>query len=195
MVDFRIEVVVLPVSDVERAREFYNRAGFKEQADHKGPGGFRIVHFTPPGSPTSIIIGSGITEEAPGTSQSVLLVVDDLDVARKELVGRGIEVSEVFHDAGGVFHHAGTTDRVPGFAPGRRSYSSFASFTDPDGNLFVLQEVTERHPGRITQVVYRTVGDLEQALREAAETHGEPSGADWPARYGAYLAEAAGVNG
>src|SRR5262249_7395969 len=149
MKDLKIEVLVLPVSDVDRAKEFYTRIGFREDIDYVGAEGFRVVQFTPPGSAASIIIGSGITDATPGSERGVHLVVDDVVAAREELVARGVEVSEVFHDAGGVFHHAGTTDRVPGPQPERRSYGSFASFADPDGNHFLLQGVTERGPGRI----------------------------------------------
>jgi catechol 2,3-dioxygenase-like lactoylglutathione lyase family enzyme len=200
MTDFKIEIVVLPVSDVDRAKEFYARIGFREDVDYSGPNGFRVVHFTPPGSAASIIIGSGLTDAAPGSERGVHLVVDDIVSARAELEAHGVEVSEVFHDAGGVFHHAGTTDRLAGPHPTRQSYSSFASFADPDGNTFVLQEVTERRPGRTDRVVYRSVADLEQALREAELAHGkheEELGhrhADWPSWYAAHMAHAAGLD-
>lgn len=199
MVDLKIEVVVVPVSDVDRAKEFYARIGFIEQVDFSGPGGFRVVHCTPPGSAASIIIGSGVTDAAPGSERGVHLVVDDIVEARKELESRGVEVSDVFHDAGGVFHHAGTTGRVPGPHPARQSYSSFASFADPDGNTFTLQEVTTRRPGRINHVVYGSVAEVEQALRDAAAAHGKHeeelghSDENWPAWYAAYLAKAAGL--
>ena len=199
MVDFKIEVVVLPVSDVDRAKEFYTRIGFREDADFSGPGGFRVVHLTPPGSAASIIIGSGVTDAAPGSAGGVHFVVEDVVAARDELAARGVEISEVFHDAGGVFHHAGTSDRVSGPHPARQSYGSFASFADPDGNTFVLQEVTTRRPGRISHVVYGSVGELEQALRDAALAHGEHEqelgreDADWPTWYAAHMARAAGL--
>lgn len=197
--DFGIEVVVLPVSDVDRAKGFYTGLGFREDVDYSGPDGFRVVHVTPPGSAVSIIIGSGIVEQAPGTSQAVHLVVDDIVAAREELAARGAEPSEIFHDAGGVFHHAGTRDRVPGPHPDRQSYSSFLSFTDPDGNLFVVQEVTTRRPGRVDRVVYRSVDEVEQALRDAARAHGvheqELGQADenWPSWYAAHMARQAGL--
>jgi catechol 2,3-dioxygenase-like lactoylglutathione lyase family enzyme len=199
MVDFKIEIVVLPVSDVDRAKDFYQRLGFREDVEYAGPEGFRIVHYTPPGSAASIIIGEGVTDAAPGSAQSVYFVVDDVVAAREELVARGVEVSEVFHDAGGVFHHAGTKDRVPGPHPERSSYGSFASFTDPDGNGFVLQEVTQRAPGRISQVVYDSAAQVEQALRDAEAAHGryeEELGhedPDWPSWYAAHMARAAGL--
>ncbi|SHN46667.1 VOC family protein [Cryptosporangium aurantiacum] len=199
MVNFKIEVIVLPVSDVDRAKDFYGKLGFREDVDYHGPNGFRLVHFTPPGSAASLLFGHGITAAEPGSAQGVHMVVDDIVAARDELVSRGVLVSEVYHDAGGVFHHAGRKDRVPGLQPERRSYGSFATFTDPDGNLFTLQEVTERHPGRITQVVYGSVAEVEQALRAAAIAHGKHeeelghADAEWPAWYAAYMARAAGL--
>ncbi|ACU73092.1 Glyoxalase/bleomycin resistance protein/dioxygenase [Catenulispora acidiphila DSM 44928] len=199
MVDFKLEVVVLPVADVDRAKDFYAGIGFRVDVDFSGPGGFRVVHLTPPGSTASLIIGSGVTDAAPGSERGVHLVVDDVVAAREELLAHGVEVSEVFHDAGGVFHHAGTLDRLAGPHPERQSYGSFASFTDPDGNTFVLQEVTTRRPGRIGHVVYRTTADLEQALRDAEAAHGEYEGElghrdeEWPAWYAAHMARAAGL--
>ncbi|GAA0222378.1 VOC family protein [Cryptosporangium japonicum] len=197
--DFAIEVVVLPVSDVDRAKDFYTRLGFREDVDHRGPDGFRVVHVTPPGSATSLVIGSGITDEPPGASQAVHLVVDDVVAARAELEARGARPSEVFHDAGGVFHHAGVVGRVPGPHPDRQSYGSFLTFTDPDGNLFVVQEVTTRRPGRVDRVVYRSVDEVEKALVDAARAHGEHekeigrADENWPAWYAAFLARAAGL--
>ena len=146
--DLKLEVLVLPVSDVDRARQFYQKLQFRLDADFVRDERFRVVQMTPPGSPCSIIFGVGLTDAAPGSVQGLHLVVADIEAARTELISRGAEVSEVFHDAGGIFHHAGTTDRVPGLAAGRRSYGSFASFSDPDGNGWVLQEITQRLPGR-----------------------------------------------
>jgi catechol 2,3-dioxygenase-like lactoylglutathione lyase family enzyme len=146
--DMRLEVVILPVSDVDRAKAFYQALGFRLDIDYVGDAGFRVVQFTPPGSGVSVTIGSGISDAVPGSVEGLHLVVSDIKAARAELVGRGIDVSEVFHDAGGVFHHAGTVGRVPGPDPKRRSYGSFASFRDPDGNGWVLQEITQRLPGR-----------------------------------------------
>ncbi|MCG5461473.1 VOC family protein [Micromonospora sp. NPDC053740] len=197
--DFKLEVIVLPVSDVDRARDFYHKVGFRQDVDYVAPDGFRVVHLTPPGSASSIIIGDGVSGAAPGSVQGIHLVVDDVVAARAELVARGIEVSEVFHDAGGVFHHAGTRDRVTGPQPERRSYGSFASFNDPDGNGFVLQEVTVRQPGRITHVVYGSVPEVEHALRDAAAAHGRHEAelghedADWPIWYADYMARTAGL--
>jgi catechol 2,3-dioxygenase-like lactoylglutathione lyase family enzyme len=147
-VDMRLEVVVLPVSDVDRAKDFYLRLGWRLDADFVDGDDFRVVQLTPPGSPCSIIFGTGITAAAPGSADGLYVVVDDIEAARAELIGHGAQVSDVFHDAGGVFHHAGTTSRVPGRDPERRSYASFASFRDPDGNGWMLQEITTRLPGR-----------------------------------------------
>ncbi|MEV0566529.1 VOC family protein [Dactylosporangium sp. NPDC050588] len=200
MVDYKLEIVVLPVSDVDRAKEFYTRIGFREDVDFSGPEGFRVVHFTPPGSAASIIVGSGVTDAAPGSAKGVHLVVDDIVAAHDDLVARGVAVSEVFHDAGGVFHHAGTTARVAGPHPQRQSYGSFLSFEDPDGNAFVLQEVTSRQPGRVSHVVYESVAEVEQALRDAATAHGEYEKElghhddDWPSWYAAHMARAAGLD-
>jgi catechol 2,3-dioxygenase-like lactoylglutathione lyase family enzyme len=146
--NLKLEVIVLPVSNVDRAKAFYEKLGFRLDADFSTGADFRVVQVTPPGSPTSIIFGKGLNTRGPGSVEGLHLVVDDIELARAELVGRGIEVSEIFHDAGGIFHHAGTADRVTGLAPDRASYGSFASFSDPDGNGWVLQEITERLPGR-----------------------------------------------
>ncbi|MGZ4674051.1 MAG: VOC family protein [Ilumatobacteraceae bacterium] len=147
--DLKLEVVVLPVSDVDRAKRFYQQSlGFRLDADFANGDDFRVVQLTPPGSPSSIIFGTGLTSAMPGSVDSLLLVVSDIEVARAALVGRGVDVSEVFHDAGGVFYHEGTRDRVAGPAPERASYGSFASFKDPDGNGWMLQEITSRLPGR-----------------------------------------------
>jgi len=147
--DMSLEVVVVPVSDVERAKAFYaTTLGFRLHADVTGENGFRVVQVTPPGSRCSIIFGAQVTSAAPGSAQGTILVVHDVEIARAELVGRGVDVSEVFHDVGGVFHHAGTDGRVSGPDPQRSSYGSFASFNDPDGNGWVLQEITSRFEGR-----------------------------------------------
>jgi catechol 2,3-dioxygenase-like lactoylglutathione lyase family enzyme len=146
--DMRLEVVVLPVSDVDRAKDFYKALGWRLDADFVGSTNFRVVQLTPPGSACSVIFGTGITSATPGSAQGLNLVADDIDAARAELAGRGAQVSQVFHDAGGVFHHAGTEGRVSGLAPNHQSYGSFASFSDPDGNEWFLQEITTRLPGR-----------------------------------------------
>jgi catechol 2,3-dioxygenase-like lactoylglutathione lyase family enzyme len=147
-VDMKLEVVVLPVADVDRAKDFYKALGWREDADFAAGDDFRVVQLTPPGSPCSIIFGTGITSAAPGSADGLQLTVTDIDEARAELAARGAKMSDVFHDAGGVFHHAGTTGRVPGPAPDHTSYGSFASFSDPDGNGWLLQEITARLPGR-----------------------------------------------
>ncbi|MEY9894313.1 catechol 2,3-dioxygenase-like lactoylglutathione lyase family enzyme [Catenulispora sp. MAP5-51] len=146
--DFKLEVVLLPVSDVDRAKEFYTKLGWREDADVAGSNGFRIVQVTPPGSTCSANFGVGVTNATPGSLDGTMLTVSDIEAARDDLIGRGIEVSEVFHDAGGVFHHAGTAERKPGPDPERRAYSSFLSFSDPDGNIWYVQEITTRLPGR-----------------------------------------------
>ena len=146
--DMKLEVVVVPVSDVDRAKGFYASLGWRLDADFPGEGGFRVVQFTPPGSACSIIFGSEITSAAPGSAQGLQLVVTDIEAARAELTSRGADVSEVFHDAGGVFHHGGAEGRATGPAPDHQSYGSFVSFSDPDGNGWFVQEVTTRLPGR-----------------------------------------------
>jgi catechol 2,3-dioxygenase-like lactoylglutathione lyase family enzyme len=147
-VDMKLEVVVVPVADVDRAKTFYKGLGWREDADVSTDADFRVVQLTPTGSACSIIFGTGLTSATPGSAQGLHLIVTDIDAARAELAEGGAEVSEVFHDAGGVFHHAGTTARVAGPAPDRQSYGSFASFSDPDGNGWLLQEITTRLPGR-----------------------------------------------
>jgi len=147
-VDMKLEVVVVPVSDVDKAKAFYQGLGWRLDADFAKSEDFRVVQLTPPGSPASIIFGTGLTSAAPGSADGLQLVVDDIDAARAELASRGAEVSEVFHDAGGVFHHGGTAGRAAGPAPDHQSYGSFASFRDPDGNGWFVQEVTTRLPGR-----------------------------------------------
>ena len=146
--DMKLEVVVLPVSDVDRARDFYAGLGWRLDADFPVTDGFRVVQLTPPGSSCSIIFGDGVSSAAPGSLQDLMLVVDDIEAAREEIVGNGVDVSELFHDESGVFHHAGANGRVPGPDPEGRSYSTFASFSDPDGNSWLLQEIKTRLPGR-----------------------------------------------
>ena len=143
----QLEVVVVPVADVDRAKAFYRGLGWREDADIRTDD-LRVVQLTPPGSACSIIFGAGITTAVPGSTQGLHLIVADIEAARAELVDRGAQVSEIFHDAGGVFHRAGSAGRVPGLDPQRRSYASFASFNDPVGNGWVLQEVSARLPGR-----------------------------------------------
>jgi catechol 2,3-dioxygenase-like lactoylglutathione lyase family enzyme len=146
--DMKLEVVVVPVSDVDRAKDFYASLGWRLDADFSPEDGYRVVQVTPPGSSASVIFGSGVSAAPPGSAQGLYLVVTDIESARAELIERGVAVSNVFHDATGIFNHAGTTSRVPGLDPDRNSYASFASFSDPDGNGWVVQEITERAPGR-----------------------------------------------
>ena len=163
--DMRLEVVVLPVSDVDRAKKFYQGLGWRLDGDYPFNENFRVVQLTPPGSASSIIFGKGITAARPGSADGLHLVVDNIDAARTELAGRGAKVSDVFHDAIAPFHHAGTAQRVPGPAPNHQSYGSWLSFADPDGNNWFVQEITTRLPGRSTSAlaVYGSVASL--ALR------------------------------
>jgi len=144
----RLEVAVLPVADVDRAKAFYTTLGWRLDADLTVQDGYRVVQLTPPGSPASVILGAGLTTMAPGVVQDLMLIVDDLDAAREELRSRGVEVSDIWHDETGVFHHAGTAGRVAGPDPEGRSYGSWLSFADPDGNGWLVQEIKERLPGR-----------------------------------------------
>ena len=146
--EFRLEVVVIPVSDVDRAKSFYESLGWRLDADLAKDEHYRIVQVTPPGSTCSIIFGTGVTSAPPGSFEGLQLSVYDIDQARANLIGHGADVSEVFHDVTGVFHHAGTEGRVNGPAPEHADYGSFASFSDPDGNGWLLQEIKTRLPGR-----------------------------------------------
>ncbi len=141
VVDMKLEVVVVPVSDVDKAKDFYQALGWRLDADFAAGEDFRVVQLTPPASQCSVIFGTGITSAAPGSADGLQLTVTDIDAARAELTSRGAEVSE-------VFHHAGTRGRVPGPAPDHQSYGSFVSFSDPDGNGWLVQEITTRLPGR-----------------------------------------------
>ncbi len=192
-VDMKFELVVIPVSDVDRAKEFYAKLGWRLDADFPGDD-FRAIQFTPPGSGSSVIFGKNVTEAAPGSAQGLYLIVSDIAAARGELLGRGIEVSEVFHDAGSV--HAGKDEpylfgrvRVGGPDPEHRSYRSFASFKDPDGNRWLFQEITERLPGRGLSL---DVATLTELLRETERRHGEyePTAPKhhWSGWYAAYIA-------
>lgn len=192
--DMKLEVVVVPVADVDRAKKFYTALGWRLDADVAPDAGFRVVQMTPPGSPASVIFGTSVTEQAPGSARGLHLVVDDIEAAHAELKRNGADPSEVFHDAGGVFHHGGTEARVPGADPKRSSYGSFLSFDDPDGNGWLLQEITARLPGRLDPATteFASAGDLAGALRRAAAAHGEheartgaedPDWPDWYARF------------
>jgi catechol 2,3-dioxygenase-like lactoylglutathione lyase family enzyme len=146
--ELRLEVVVVPVADVDRAKDFYASLGWRLDADLAKDENYRVVQFTPPGSACSIIFGKGLTDASPGTFEGLQLSVYDIDKARADLLARGIEVSETFHDVTGVFHHAGIQGRVDGPAPEHADYGSFAAFSDPDGNGWLLQEIKTRLPGR-----------------------------------------------
>ena len=146
--ELRLEVVVVPVTDVDRAKRFYESLGWRLDADLAVDDGYRIVQLTPPGSACSIIFGKGLTSASPGSSEGLQLTVYDIDDTRADLIERGVDVSETFHDVTGVFHHTGTEGRLSGPAPEHASYGSFASFSDPDGNGWLLQEITTRLPGR-----------------------------------------------
>jgi catechol 2,3-dioxygenase-like lactoylglutathione lyase family enzyme len=172
-VDTKIEVVVVPVSDVDRAKQFYAALGWRGDGDFVVDEGFRVVQMTPPGSPTSIIFGTGVTDASPGSVRDLVLAVEDIEKARDQLAAQGADISEVYHDAGGVFYHAGTESRLPGPDPKRGTYASFASFSDPDGNGYVLQEVTTRLPGRLWSDFGTDVAALADLLQEAEERHGE----------------------
>jgi catechol 2,3-dioxygenase-like lactoylglutathione lyase family enzyme len=194
-VDMKLEVVVVPVSDVDRAKDFYKALGWREDAEFVGSDEFRVVQLTPPGSSCSVIFGTGVSSAAPGSADGLHLVVPDIEAARAELVDRGVDASEVFHDTGGVFHHAGTAGRAPGPDPDRRSYCSFVSFSDPDGNGWVLQEITTRLPGRVTPMptAYESSSDLAAALRRAEQAHGRheartgKADPDWPGWYAEFM--------
>jgi catechol 2,3-dioxygenase-like lactoylglutathione lyase family enzyme len=188
-VDMKLEVVVIPVSDVGRAARFYGSLGWRLDADFVVGDG-RLLQFTPPGSPCSLHFGTGLTPAAPGSAQNLYLVVSDIEAARAELVGRGVDVSEVFHRAGPG------KPPVSGPHPARASYSSFATFSDPDGNTWLLQEVTTRFPGRVdgNETTFTSSTDLASALRRAAAAHGEHEKrigkhdtAGWPDWYAEYM--------
>jgi catechol 2,3-dioxygenase-like lactoylglutathione lyase family enzyme len=146
--ELRLEVVVVPVSDVDRAKGFYETLGWRLDADLAIDDSYRVVQLTPPGSACSIIFGTGVTAAPPGSSEGLQLTVYDIDDARADLIGRGVDVSETFHDVTGVFHHTGTEGRLSGAAPEHADYGSFAAFSDPDGNGWLLQEIKTRLPGR-----------------------------------------------
>ena len=164
-VDMKFEVVVIPVSDVDCAKRFYGGLGWRLDIDYSNGNNFRVIQFTPPGSECSIIFGKNVTRAAPGSAQGLHLIVSDIVAARDELLRRGVVVSELFHDAGGIFHHADREGQLSGPNPQRLSYASYAEFSDPDGNGWLLQEVTVRAPGRITS-------ELADALQHTAAIHG-----------------------
>jgi catechol 2,3-dioxygenase-like lactoylglutathione lyase family enzyme len=201
--DLKLEVVVLPVADADRSKAFYTGLGWRLDADFAFDNGFRVVQFTPPGSGTSVQFGSGITLAAPGSAQSYL-IVSDIVSARAEIAALGIEISDAFHPgAPGAQFAADGADRLEGPDPGRASYGSFATFRDPDGNRWLLQEVTERIPGRLDGrgTAFSSAADLAEAMRRASVAHGEHErrhggeyDMNWPDWYAAYVvAEQAGA--
>jgi catechol 2,3-dioxygenase-like lactoylglutathione lyase family enzyme len=191
--DLDLEVIVIPVTDVARAKEFYEGLGWRVDAD-VARGDFRLVQLTPPGSGCSIQFGTNLTPAAPGSSQGTYLVVSDIESAREQLLARGAKVSEVFHEGtvGDRFHEG---DRAAGSSPGRSSYGSFASFNDPDGNGWLLQEITTRLPGRVdpASTSFASSSDLASAMRRASAAHGEhekrigKADPDWPDWYADYM--------
>jgi catechol 2,3-dioxygenase-like lactoylglutathione lyase family enzyme len=193
-VDMKLEVIVIPVSDVDRAKEFYLRLGWRLDADRATGDNFRLVQFTPPGSGSSIQFGVNLTSATAGSAQGLLLAVSDIEAARQQLVAQGINATEVFHcETGTACRFPGIGMRVSGPQPDRLSYSSFVSFSDPDGNDWLLQEVTKRLPGRVTgRTAYASAKDLSQAMIRAAQAHGQhekrigqadPNWPDWYAEY------------
>ncbi|MEO8127643.1 MAG: VOC family protein [Bryobacteraceae bacterium] len=189
-VDMKFEVIVIPVADVDRSKAFYTTLGWRLDADFSFDNGFRVVQFTPPGSGCSVQFGTNITTAAPGSAQGLYLIVSDVETARAELVARGVEVSEVFHTAKpGAQFRPESSGRVNGPDPGHRSYSSFATLSDPDGNTWLFQEITTRLPGR--GLSNMDVATLTELLRETEQHHGEyePTAPKhhWSAWYAAYL--------
>jgi catechol 2,3-dioxygenase-like lactoylglutathione lyase family enzyme len=199
-VDTKLEIVVIPVSDIDRAKEFYGgKLGWRLDADYDNGSDFRVIQFTPPGSGCSVIFGRNVTAAAPGSARGLYLIVSDLAATRAELLGHGVEVSEVFHNEG---VYAGPDEpylfgrtRVNGPDPEHRSYRSFASFSDPDGNGWLFQEITKRLPGRVYgDTTYASANDLSQALRRAAAAHGQHEARtggqrdeNWPDWYAEYM--------
>jgi catechol 2,3-dioxygenase-like lactoylglutathione lyase family enzyme len=200
-VDMKLEVIVIPVSDVDRAKEFYESLGWRLDADFAGADDYRVIQFTPPGSGCSVIFGKNVTAAAPGSAKGLYLIVSDVEAARKELFGRGIKVSEAFHAAGDI--HAGPDEpylfgrlRIGGLDPARGSYASFASFNDPDGNGWLFQEITTRLPGRVdaNDTTFTSRAELAATLRRAGAAHGEHEkrtggqhDENWPDWYAEYI--------
>jgi catechol 2,3-dioxygenase-like lactoylglutathione lyase family enzyme len=198
--DMKFEIVVIPVSDIDRAKEFYSRLGWRLDADYDYGKDFRVIQFTPPGSACSVIFGRNVTAAAPGSAQGLYLIVADIEAARDDLLRRGVKISDLFHGAGDAY--AGSDEpylfgrvRVKGPDPEHRSYRSFASFRDPDGNGWLFQELTTRLPGRIdaTATTFASANDLASAFRRAEAAHGEHEkrtgqrDANWPDWYAAYM--------
>jgi catechol 2,3-dioxygenase-like lactoylglutathione lyase family enzyme len=197
-IDMKLEVVVIPVADPDRAKAFYQRLGWRLDADFAFDNGFRVVQLTPPGSGASVQFGAKITDAEPGSARGLYLVVDDIRAAHDELVDLGVEISEVFHpgEPGAQFDQDGV-NRVAGADPERATYGSFATFSDPDGNTWLLQEITRRLPGRIDAAgtAFASTADLADAMRRASVAHGEHEkrqggefDQNWPDWYAAYMA-------
>jgi len=195
--DLKLEVIVIPVANVDRAKQFYVSLGWRLDADVAAGDDFRLIQVTPPGSGCSVQFGTNLTSAGPGSAQGLYLIVSDIEAARADLAARGVEVSDVFHEGarGARFHRPGAADRVSGPAPEHSSYGSFASFSDPDGNGWLFQEVTTRLPGRVDAAAtsFASVNDLASALRRAAAAHGEHEqrtgreDPDWPDWYAEYM--------
>ena len=196
-VDQKLEAFVVPVSNVDRAKQFYGNLGWRLDADFPFDNGFRVIQFTPPGSECSVQFGTNMTQAAPGSAQGSYLIVSDIQAARDQLAARGVEISEVFHPGtpGAQFQPDGTSGRVSGPAPDHASYSSFATFSDLDGNGWLLQNITTRLPGRIdaAETAFASTADLASALRRASAAHGEhekrigEADANWPDWYADYM--------
>lgn len=194
-VDMKLEAVVIPVSNVDRAADFYRRLGWRVDADIPTPDG-RVLQFTPPGSPCSIIFGTGVSPSAPGSTQYLHLIVSDIEAARAELIGKGVNAGDVFHDARGGYNRFDPQTRAKGLDPERRSYASFLTFEDPDGNGWILQEITTRFPGRVdpNATTFSTIADLAGAMRRAETAHGRHEASigapdpQWPDWYAAFMA-------
>jgi catechol 2,3-dioxygenase-like lactoylglutathione lyase family enzyme len=202
-IDLKLEAIIIPVTDVDRAKEFYGKLGWRLDADFRFDNGFRGIQFTPPGSACSVQFGTNMTSAPPGSAQGLYLIVSDIQAARDELAGRGVQISEVFH-AGtpGAQYLDDTRNRIKGRAPDHASYGSYATFADQDGNRWLLQEVTARLPGRIDSgdTTFVSAKDLASALQRAESAHGEHEkrtgqrDANWPDWYAAYMvAEQAGT--
>jgi catechol 2,3-dioxygenase-like lactoylglutathione lyase family enzyme len=194
-IDTKLEIVVIPVSDVDRAKDFYAKLGWRLDADFPFDNGFRVVQFTPPGSGCSVQFGSKITSAAPGSAQGLYLIVSDLAAAREGLIANGADVSDVFHpETPGAQFQSDGSGRVSGPAPGDPSYRTFATFSDPDGNGWLLQEITTRLPGRVDrETTYASAAELSQAMRRASIAHGEhekrigEADENWPDWYAEYM--------
>jgi predicted enzyme related to lactoylglutathione lyase len=193
--DMKFEIVVIPVSDVDRAKSFYAALGWRLDIDFATSKQYRVVQFTPPGSACSIIFGNGVTPTAPGSVKGLYLIVSDIEGARTDLIDRGVKVSEPFYDAGGIFHHLDGEGVVAGLHPQRKSYGTYLSFSDPDGNGWFMQEVTERLPGHelSSDVEFDSSTELARALQRAAAAHGEherkigKKDIDWADWYADYI--------